>query len=115
MSVKHVKDYYDQVTANYLELRSDLEDMEKLAETNQMSPEQVEQMKLIIAPVKQNYETLSYFMYLLNQPNKKSKQPTYKKQNKKFVEASGKRTQIDIITENKKSLSDLKELKEDIQ
>ena len=39
MSVKHVKDYYDQVTANYLELRSDLEDMEKMAETNQMSPE----------------------------------------------------------------------------
>lgn len=115
MSVKHVKDYYDQVTANYLELRSDLEDMEKLAETNQMSPEQVEQMKLIIAPVKQNYETLSYFIYLLNQPNKKSKQLTYKKQNKKFVEASGKRTQIDVITENKKSLSDLKELKEDIQ
>lgn len=115
MSVKHVKDYYDQVTANYLELRSDLEDMEKLAETNQMSPEQVEQMKLIIAPVKQNYETLSYFMYLLNQPNKKSKQPTHKKQNKKFVEVSGKRTQIDVITENKKSLSDLKELKEDIQ
>lgn len=72
-------------------------------------------MKLIIAPVKQNYETLSYFMYLLNQPNKKSKQLTYKKQNKKLVEASGKRTQADIIIENKKSLSDLKDFKEDIQ
>lgn len=73
MSVKHVRDYYSQVTANYCEMKSDLEDMEKMAETNQMSPEQVEQMKKIIAPVKQNYETLSYFMYLLNQPNKKSK------------------------------------------
>ena len=72
-------------------------------------------MKLIITPVKQNYETLSYFMYLLNQPNKKSKQLTYKKQNKKLVEASGKRTQADIIIENKKSLSDLKDFKEDIQ
>ncbi len=115
MSVKHVKDYYSQVTASYFEMKSDLEDMEKMAETSQISPEQVEQMKLIIAPVKQNYETLSYFMYLLNQPNKKSKQPTYKKQNKKLIEASDKRTQADIITENKKSLSDLKEFKEDIQ
>ena len=115
MSVKHVKDYYSQVTANYCEMKGDLEDMEKMAETNQMSPEQVEQMKKIIAPVKQNYETLSYFMYLLNQPTKKSKQPTYKKQNKKLVEVSGKRTQADIIIENKKSLSDLKDFKEDIQ
>lgn len=39
MSVKHVKDYYSQVTANYFEMKNDLEDMEKMAETNQMSPE----------------------------------------------------------------------------
>lgn len=39
MSVKHVKDYYSQVTASYFEMKSDLEDMEKMAETSQISPE----------------------------------------------------------------------------
>lgn len=115
MSVKHVKKYYNQVTADYLEMKNDLQEMEDLMKTNQMSPEQVEQMKMIIAPVKQNYETLSYFMYLLNQPNKKEKLPTYKKLNQKVLKSSGNRTQADIIIENKKSLSDLKDFKENIQ
>lgn len=114
MSVKHVRDYYNQVVANYTELKEDLKDLEDLAKDHQISPEQVEQMKSIMAPVKQNYETLSYFIYLLNQPNKKVKQATYKKQNENLLKAGNKRTQADILIENKKALTELKDLKEEV-
>lgn len=114
MSVKHVKDYYNSVAADYLEMKGDLEDMEAMMKDHQMSPEQVEQMKLIIAPVKQNYETLSYFMYLLNQPNKKSKQPAYKKQNQLLIKQAANQTKDDLLSRNQESLNNLKEFKEEI-
>lgn len=115
MSVKHVKQYYEQVTADYAELKSDLADMEAALADHAISPEQLEQMKQIIAPVKQNFETLSYFMYLLNQPNKKERQASYEKRAADLVAKAGKRTQKDIEAEDKKALQDLAAFKEDIQ
>ena len=114
MSVKHVRAYYDQVTESYNQLKTDLADMEKALADKMVTPEQLEQMKEIIAPVKQNFETLSYYMYLLNQPNKKEKEESYSKRARKLLEDARARTQEAVKAENKKALEDLKAFKEDI-
>lgn len=114
MSVKHVRAYYDQVTESYNQLKTDLADMEKALADKMVTPEQLEQMKEIVAPVKQNFETLSYYMYLLNQPNKEQKDKKLSKKDQKLLEAAGTRTQDTIVAENRKALENLEAFKEDI-
>ncbi len=115
MSVKHVKEYYNQVTADYLSMKQDLVDIEEAAKINQVSPEQVENMRQLIAPIKANYETMSYYMYLLNMPNRKGKQPGYQKRSKSLVETAGSRTKQDVLSENSSALGMLEELKGGLQ
>lgn len=114
MSVKHIKEYYNQVVSDYHSMKQDLADMEKELADKLVSPEQLEQLRLLAAPVTQNYETLSYYMYLLNQPNKSVKQDRYKKAHKHLVEAAGSRTKQGVLAENQQSKQGLKELKEDL-
>ena len=113
--VRDVIEYYKQVTKNYNDMRNELAEMEELLKENAVSPEMVDNMKQMVLPIKMNYETLSYFMFLLNKPAKKDKQERYANQNKKLIKESGNHTKENIINENKHSLSSLREIKGEIQ
>ena len=113
--VRDVQQYYKQVTNQYILMKSELQDMEDLCKEKMVSPEQIENMKKMVEPIKLNYETLSYFMFLLNRPAKKKKIPTYEKQNKKILEASNNRKSQDIINENQEALNNIKNLKEEVK
>lgn len=110
MSVKHVIRYYKQVSQQYFDLIDELKDLEKEANENLVSPEQVEQMKQMVEPIKTNYMTLSWIMHLLKQPNKKSKIANYKRKTKQFTESLDvNRSKDGILKENQDILATVKD------
>lgn len=110
--LKDLKKYYKHVSQDYLEMKSELKDMEQELANSMVTPEQLEQMKMMIQPIKQNYEMLSYVMYLINLPTKKQKKWRYKQQQKMLLEMS--KTEEQTLNENKKALEDLKEFREEL-
>lgn len=104
--------YYKQVSRDYADMKSELKDMEEELANSMVSPEQLEQMKLMIQPIKQNYEMLSYVAYLLNMPTKKQKKFRYRQQQKALLEIS--KTEDQVLAEDKEALNNLKEFREDL-
>lgn len=85
MSVRAVKKYYDQICEQYCEMLQDIREFEEYAKSGLVEPERIERLKDQIAPIKQNYERWSYMMFLLNQPERKSKHRRYRDQNRKIL------------------------------
>jgi hypothetical protein len=109
MSVKHVKDYYEQVAQQYQDMLTEIKDFEDLAMNEMFDPERLEQIKESIQPMLRNYETLSYIMYLLNKPNRDSKASKYEKQYAKKISALHPSTTKDgVIATNNSVLNNLK-------
>jgi len=109
MSVKHVVRYYKQVSNQYFDLLDELKELEKEASENLVSPEQVDQMKTMVEPIKTNYMTLSWIMHLLKQPNKKSKVANYRRKNKQFIESlDPNRSKEGVLRENQAALDSVK-------
>ena len=90
MAVKHIKEYYEQVCEQYVQMNEELRDFQKEVENGLVEPERLDNLKKIIEPLKNNYMTLSWIMYLLNQPNRDSKERAYQKRNKKLIESLDK-------------------------
>ena len=85
MSVKHIRNYYNEVAQQYSDLLSELKDFSELAQKQMIEPERIEKIKESIQPLMRNYEVLSYIMYLLDMPNRKSKEKSYENRNKKLL------------------------------
>lgn len=118
MAVKHVREYYDDVCNQYVAMMHEIRDFEEEANKGLFPPERLDEIKKMIEPLKANYETLSWIIFLLNQPNRKSKQKGYEIRNKKFIESFNKaRTKAGVIKENEEVINKFKqynkELKED--
>ena len=108
MSKRDFDKYYEEIRSQYLEMVSTLEEMTELADKKMVSPEMLENVKTTVEPIKQNYMTLSYVMFLLNTPKKGKKLEKYKRQNRKLFEQSIGRQAQDIENENKKHLDELR-------
>ncbi|WP_300924609.1 hypothetical protein [uncultured Clostridium sp.] len=109
MSVRHIKNYYEQVSSQYKEMLAELKDFEQLAEDKMFPPERLEQIKQTITPLKDNYERWSYMMFLLNQPNRNQKVKKYQKQNEKLLKMFDKKNSIEgTLEENNNVLNTLK-------
>lgn len=108
MSIKDVKKYYDQITADYSEMIESLKEMEELAAQQVVNPDRVEELRKAVEPLKNNYMRISYIMFLLNMPNKKEKKERYKKQQAKFL----KNIELDQTEheENKKVINTLNDV-----
>lgn len=111
MSVKHLKKYYENVCEQYNEMIENLKDMEEYSKTNIVEPERLERYKETMAPIKDNYLTLSYVIYLLNKPNKKEKQKKYEKQHKKELDAIPyENTEQGRLDKGKETLEELNDI-----
>lgn len=111
MAVKDVVAYYNEVATQYLDMKHELADFTELAKEGMFEPERLEMVEKQIQPLKRNYETLSYIMFLLNKPTRKSKQSKYANSNKKKF--SQMRTKQEVITENSEALASLKAVKQE--
>ena len=111
MAVKHVKEYYNQIREQYLEVLDNLKDLSEEANNNLISPERLDEIKKNNEPLIQNYMTLSYIMFLLKQPVNKKKQKRYESQSKKFTNSLDSNFDKDhVLNANKQVLDNLKKL-----
>ena len=109
MSVKHVKQYYEQICDQYKEMLENIKDSEQDAMNNIVDVDYVENLKKIIQPIKENYERWSYMMFLLNQPERKQKIPAYKRRMNKFIKDLSSNNSIEAtIEENEGALKKVK-------
>lgn len=107
MSKKDVNTYFNKICEDYHELIETLHEMEEEASKGLLSPEKLQQMKDYIEPIKINWQRISYIMYLLNKPQKKTKVNRYKNQNYKLIHENS--TLNDVHKENYDYINKIKQ------
>lgn len=111
MSVKHIKKYYNDIAIQFMEMQEVLREAENNYSQKLVSPEQLENIKKTVEPLKQNYARISYIMYLLNMPAKNKKKNKYAKTYEKFYKSiANGNTLSDIKQENSNAINKIKEL-----
>lgn len=117
MAVKDVREYYFKLQAQKAELEADLADFDEALKNGFITEEQVQAAKEELIPYQINLDRLTYIMYLLELPARKSKKAKYNKQNKKLLDELHKRgaDAAAVEDENKSALdrfrAELKKLK----
>ncbi len=111
MSVLDIKKYYDEVCNQYMDMLNEIKDFEEECKKGLIEPERLDTIKQTIQPLMNNYQMISYIMFLLNKPVKKSKHKAYENRNKKFLKIiNEENTKVGILKENSKIINDLKEV-----
>ena len=65
MALRDVKEYYFKMLSQYLEMKADLADFEQALKDGFITEDQLQAAFEEVNKVQQNYERLSYIMYLL--------------------------------------------------
>lgn len=109
MAKKDIEEYYQQVCKDYTEMLSTLTDMEDAFNQNMVSEEQLNQVKKMIEPLKNNYMTLSWVMYLLYKPQRKERAKMFDRQMTKFKSDKDlNRDKDHVLAENQEVLKKMK-------
>ena len=111
MAKKDVEKYFRQVTQQNMEAQQDLSDMENSHDT--LYPEEVaENIRVMAKSINETYQLLSWVMYLLNKPTKKSGLRAYEKHTQKMRNAlDHNKTQVAVVKSNKEKLKLITEAK----
>lgn len=114
MALKHVKEYYFKIQEQYLELLSDVPEYDKALKEGKFTQEQFDNAVKQLEIVKENYERISYIMYLFTLPQRDKRLDKHIQQHKAtrdYFKTSG--ASIDaILSENGDALAEFKRLKE---
>ena len=111
MAIRHIREYFNQVADNYLQMQQEIKEFEEESQKGLCDPDRVEVLKKLAEPIKDNYMTLSYVMYLLNMPNRDSKKKKYEMMNEKFLRTiSHENTKEGILETNQRCLENIKEV-----
>lgn len=110
MAVKDVREYYERMTSDYMEMKRVLAEMETLSEDKAgQALSNLDSIREQVRLLESNYKRLSYVMFLLNQPTKKSKQDRYRKSEKKKLDVIPEKDRQDgVIAENSEVINNLK-------
>lgn len=73
MAKSHLIKYYLEVEYQYLEMLDTLKELKELVKEGKVSDETYTQEEANVIKLKENYERMAYIMFLLNQPQRKSK------------------------------------------
>ena len=115
MAARDVKEYYFKLIAQKAELEADLADFEEALKNGFITEEQMQAAKDELIPYQINLDRITYIIYLLELPNRKTKKAKFAKQNKKILDELGKRNadEQSVVAENKSALDAFrKEVKE---
>lgn len=97
MAKRHVDEYFNVVSNQYADMLAALREMEEESSKGLLDPDRIEQMKIIIEPLKTNFMRISYIMYLLNKPNRERKSRRYEEQNKRLLQKIGKEHTLEAV------------------
>lgn len=110
MAIKDVKIYYYNVLSQYLEMKADLKDFEQALADGHITEDKLEEVRQDVAQIKDNYDRLSFILYLLAMPNRKSKKEKYIKTSnilESYFEKTGHNMDA-VLKENEDVLKHLK-------
>ena len=107
MSVKHVKDYFNSLTKDYIDTKDTIEKLQSeiTEEQSKEALNNLQNLKDRFAVIETNYKRVSYIMYLLDMPNKAKKKKRYEQMYKKLDKSLDGHKLEDIKKENKQALS----------
>jgi len=108
MAKRHVIEYYCNIENQYLKMKKMCDSFEKQVKEGKGSLETLENVKENTTRLQENYDRISYIVYLLNMPNKEKKVSRYKKQNDK-IEKHLSTSNLDAVKEENRDV--LKKLK----
>lgn len=114
MSKKHVEEYYLTMLSDYTEMKTVLDELQKNITDDTASTyiNQINNIKDKVKLLEANYKRLSYIMFLLNKPNKKSKEDRYlKRENKRLNSIPENAKEEFIRKENKEIINYIKNIK----
>ena len=86
MAIKDVRRYYYTMLSQYLEEKQNLADFEEALKEGLITEDQMQEAMDAVAELEQNYHRLTYVMYLLDMPKRKSKQDIYVRQYKNILD-----------------------------
>lgn len=112
MSVKRLEKEYNAIVDQYHEMLENLKDLEKELNDGLVTPEFIDNLKKQIEPIKNNYEQWSYIMFILHEPQRKSKREKYRKTiAAKLKNLDSKNSPEARLAAGKAALNELKEIK----
>lgn len=114
MSKKHVEEYYTKMVADYTEMKTVLDELQKNAaeDTTGAVLNQIKLIKEQVRLLEANYKRLAYIIFLLNEPNKKSKQKGYfRREHKKLDEIPVEHREESVEKENSDIIENIKNIK----
>ena len=114
MSKKHVEEYYTKMVADYTEMKTVLDELQKNAaeDTTGAVLNQIKSIKEQVRLLEANYKRLAYIIFLLNEPNKKSKQKGYfRREHKKLAERPVEHREESVEKENSDIIENIKNIK----
>ena len=114
MSKKHVEEYYTKMVADYTEMKTVIDELQKNAaeDTTGAVLNQIKSIKEQVRLLEANYKRLAYIIFLLNEPNKKSKQKGYfRREHKKLDEIPVEHREESVEKENSDIIENIKNIK----
>lgn len=111
MAVRHIKAYFEEVAQQYHDMLEEIRDFEKEAEKGLIEPERLDTIKESIQPLMNNYQMISYIMFLLNKPNRARKEKDYIRRNKKLLATiKHENTKQGIMEQNQEVIKNLQNI-----
>lgn len=113
MALKDVKEYYNTMARQVVELKSDLADFETAFKKGYITEDKLDDIKAETAKIEENFNRLTYIMYLFEIPNRDEKRLKSNRTNKKLIEHLKPYSKEEVELENKSLLTDIRrQLKE---
>lgn len=106
MSLKHFNEYYKDLQKNYNDMLNGLHELEKACSSGMVEPERVDEFMKTMQPIKDSFLAVQYIKYLIDKPNKKSKQNRYENQTKEVFKNKFKQ----VPEDNKKLVEKIRNL-----
>ena len=113
MARRHLVQYYVELESNYSQMLEDVKDLEQSYESGAIDYERYSHLRDTLTPeiesLKEEFERLSYVMFLLNIPNRVKKEDKFKKENSTYFAYLDKFSQENVIDETHDVLARFKE------
>lgn len=115
MAKRHVVRYFLELENTYVEMQDTVKELQELAKEGKVEESMFLNMKQDLDVIKENYERVSYILFLLNKPNREKKQDYEEKLNAdwyRYLKCSSKEA---VVNESKDALSHFKKMVKELK
>ena len=115
MAKRHVIQYYLELENEYIEMQDTLKELQELAQQGKVEEDTYLSMLKDVNTIKNNYERVSYILFLLNKPNRESGAKRDEHINEKWYKYLKGASKEAILDETKDALAEFKRRVEEMK